>query len=498
MPRRYRFCRSRIALVVPIALLVAAPAVAQSADESSGTTSLVCASRAGERQTCAADTSKGVTLVTVLGTAVCEEGKTWGYDEQGIWVSDGCSAVFSAAPAKTPVGSYTPAGFKVADSSQGDLNIKLMTYVRYLNQEGFDESYTDAFGNVKTVDARNDIQLQKVNLQVLGWILRREFRYLAYVWTANTSQGLGAQVVVGGNLRYTFNQHLTIAGGIGSLPGTRSLEGNFPFWLPLDNRLIAEEFFRPSYTMGVWAEGRIVNGLEYAAMLGNNLSQLGVDAGQLDSGMDAVATSLAWMPTTGEFGRGFGDYAGHEEIATRFGIHFTRSDENRQSQPDTEAIENSQIRTSDGNVIFTIGLFGPDIAITDARYAMTAVDAGIKYQGFSLESEFYWRTVSDLRGPGTERLAFRELNDSGFKLEASAMAMPKTLQVYASGSKIYGEYGDPWDTRVGVNYYPFGNEIVRWNTEYLHVRRSPVGALSLPTLVGANGGVFYSSFMLNF
>jgi hypothetical protein len=38
---------------------------------------------------------------------------------------------------------------------------------------------------------------------------------------------------------------------------------------------------------------------------------------------------------------------------------------------------------------------------------------------------------------------------------------------------------------------------VRWNTEYLPVRRSPVGALSLPTLVGANGGVFYTSFMVN-
>jgi hypothetical protein len=33
-----------------------------------------------------------------------------------------------------------------------------------------------------------------------------------------------------------------------SLPGTRSVEGNFPFWLGIDTRLIADEFFRPSYT----------------------------------------------------------------------------------------------------------------------------------------------------------------------------------------------------------------------------------------------------------
>ncbi len=26
-----------------------------------------------------------------------------------------------------------------------------------------------------------------------------------------------------------------------------------------------------------------------------------------------------------------------------------------------------------------------------------------------------------------------------------AMVLPQSLQAYVSGSKIYGEYGDPWD-----------------------------------------------------
>ena len=461
-------------------------------------TMVVCAAKAAERQTCAADTSGGVSLIAVIGTAVCEQNTSWGYDETGIWVANGCAAVFAITTPPSAAGTYGPAGFKVADTRMGDLNIKLFSYVRYLNQQGFDDAYVDAFGQVKPIDARQDIQFQKVNLQTLGWIASRRLRYLAYVWTSNTSQGLGAQVVVGGNLKFAFNPHVTIGGGIGALPGTRSLEGNFPYWLPVDNRLMADEFFRPSYTMGIWAEGRITDGLEYIAMLGNNLSQLGVDAGQLDSGLDTVSMSLAWLPTTGEFGRGFGDYERHKQMATRIGIHFTHSDENRQSQPDTEAIENSQIRTSDGNIIFTPGLFGPDTAITDAQYAMTALDAGVKYRGLSLEGEAYWRSVSNLRGPNTALLPFTDLHDTGFKLESSAMVMPRVAQIYLSGSKIFGEYGDPWDFRAGVSYYPFENEIVRWNAEYLYVRRSPVGALSLPVLVGGNGPVFYSSFMVNF
>lgn len=460
-------------------------------------TQIVCGSKPGERQTCAASTGAGVTLVSVLGSAVCERGRTWDYDAAGIWVSDGCTAVFSV-PRPEPPDRYGPEGFRLAEAGMGSVNFKLLSYVRYLNQQGLDATYTDSFGTVKPIDRRQDTHLQKVNVQFLGWVANPKLRYLAYVWTTNTSQGLGAQVVVGGYLQYRFNEHIAVGGGIGALPGTRTLEGNFPFWLPLDNRLIAEEFFRPSYSQGVWAKGTIVAGLEYNAMLGNNLSQLGVDAGQLDSGMDTLSMSLVWMPTTREFGRGFGDFEHHDRVATRLGIHFTRSDENRQNQPDTEAIENTQIRISDGNIIFARDLFGEGITITDAKYQMMALDAAVKYAGMSVESEFYWRRVSNLRGLAMDRLPFRELNDSGLKVETSAMAMPKTLQIYASGSRIFGEYGDPWDMRVGVNYYPFKNEIVRWNAEYLQLRRSPVGALSLPSIVGANGPVFYTSFLVNF
>jgi len=241
-----------------------------------------------------------------------------------------------------------------------------------------------------------------------------------------------------------------------------------------------------------------VKGLDYQVMLGNNLSQLGIDAGQLDSGLNSLAMSLIWTPTTGEFGRGFGDYEQHQSVATLLGGHFTRSDEDRQSQPNQEAIENSQIRTSDGNVVFTPGLFGPGISINDVKYQMVAADAGIKYRGLSLESEFYWRRLSNFRGIGTDELPFREMNDSGFKVETSAMVVPKIVQAYVSGSKIFGQYGNPSDTRAGVNYHPFQNDIVWWNAEYLYLRHSPVGALSLPEPVGGNGPVFYTSFIVNF
>jgi hypothetical protein len=49
---------------------------------------VTCASQAGERQHCAADTSAGVALQNSTGTGECLLGKTWGYDDAGIWVPE--------------------------------------------------------------------------------------------------------------------------------------------------------------------------------------------------------------------------------------------------------------------------------------------------------------------------------------------------------------------------------------------------------------------------
>jgi len=58
---------------------------------------VICESKAGERQHCAADTSAGVLLVRVTSSASCLLGKSWGYDDQGIWVLDGCGGEFKVA-----------------------------------------------------------------------------------------------------------------------------------------------------------------------------------------------------------------------------------------------------------------------------------------------------------------------------------------------------------------------------------------------------------------
>jgi hypothetical protein len=398
-------------------------------------------------------------------------------------------------------GSYTPnLGYKVADTEYGDLNISIYTYVRYLNQLGLDPIYTDAFGNIKSVQRRQDFQIQKVQMKFLGWVLSEKFRYFLYAWTSNANQGQGAQVVLAGNVNYTFNKYITLSAGIRSLPGTRSVEGNFPFWLSVDSRMIADEYFRPSYTSGIWAAGEITDRLKYQVMLGNNMSTLGVSAAQLDNGLNTFSSALVWEPT-GEFsqgfsGQGWGDFEDHDKLATRLGIHLNRSDENKESQPNSEQFENTQLRLSDGSIIFTPDLFGKGITVTDATWKMTSFDGGLKYRGYSLEGEYYLRWIDNFRGPGTEGL--KSLFDHGFQLQGSAMVVPKTLQAYVGHSRVFGQFGRPWDFRFGVNWFPFKNKVIRWNAEGLYLYKSPVGYTSVPFAVGGRGMVFHTSFELAF
>jgi len=463
-----------------------------------------CTSTAGRREYCPATTSDGVALVKSTGDAPCLLGKTWGYDDTGIWVSDGCAGEFIAGQAtgeqekKKPLEYIPNVGFRLYTGEKGEIYFRLMSYVRYLNQRNLDPSYTDAFGATHPVQQRQDIQLAKFFAPFSGWFLTPKFRYYLYVWSSNASQGDPAQVVGAGNLSYVFNRYLTVGGGISALPTVRSTEGQFPYWLGVDGRLIADEFFRGSYTNGVWAKGDLFQKLKYNAMFATNLSILGVSASQIDNKMNTQSLAVTWLPTTGEFGLWgtFGDYDYHEKVATRVGAHWSHSLEDKQSQPSTNGIENSQIRLTDGSVVFTPDLFGKGIAVNTVDYKMTSIDAGIKYKGLSLEGEYYRRWLTDFTGVNTGGIP--DITDNGYQLQSSAMAVKNVLQVYLSGSQIFGNYGNPSEARVGGNWFFMKERGLRLNGEFIHVNHSPVGYTAYPMPVGANGNIFHINLEMNF
>ena len=112
------------------------------------------------------------------------------------------------------------------------MNVAIYTYVRYLNQMGQrPHLHVDAFGNREDTSERQEVQLLKVQIKFLGWLLDPKFRYFLYAWSSNATQGQGAQVVLAGNLNYNFNNHFTLrrrhhlAPGRAQLPRATSRSG---------------------------------------------------------------------------------------------------------------------------------------------------------------------------------------------------------------------------------------------------------------------------------
>src|SRR5688572_23522964 len=173
----------------------------------SGTMTLICASAGSERQHCQANTSSGILLSRSTGSGACLLGRTWGYDDAGVWVQDGCSAEFivaaagprapgassatqpasvasatavtatssaatasagtdvkeQAAPSHETYGYLDPGkGFLVGKTDLGELSISGYALVRYMNQMDDDEVFVDHLGRERPVDGREDIYSHRV------------------------------------------------------------------------------------------------------------------------------------------------------------------------------------------------------------------------------------------------------------------------------------------------------------------------------------------------
>jgi hypothetical protein len=496
-----------------VAIVVAAtPTYAQTAAPG---TVVSCSSNTGERQHCAADTSAGVALKQSTGSAACLLGKTWGYDGAGVWVADGCGGEFQlgqkagpgeAPPASPPAakpqepietwGEFTPGqGFLIGRGDAGQLSISGYALARYINQTPAGQTFTDHLGNVRPVDARNDIFSARVMVFLKGWVGSPKLIYALTLWTVNTTD----QRALFGVLGYQFHRKFSVYAGLNGLPGTRSMHGSHPYWLGHD-RVMADEFFRPYFGSGAWAQGELVPGFWYNAVVTNNSSALGVTASELDRDYTS-GVSVWWMPTTKEFGPrgGYGDWEMHEKVATRFGVSTTQSPEQRFTT-NTGGSDNTTIRLADSVNLFDTGALAPNVTVERADYRILSVDAGMKYKGFFLQAEYYNRWLDGFQADGP--LPVGEIHDTGFYVQGAFFPVPKKLEVYTATSQIFGDKSAGFDNSseymVGMNFYPANTRNHRLNLQLINVNRSPVSSSFGYYIGGQDGTSFAAGFSVFF
>ena len=389
-------------------------------------------------------------------------------DEAGRTEAD-TSAVADSVYSTSIAGEFRPAkGFDLVRTKRASLNISFYGLFRYMNQSP--GTFTDHLGRERTVKARNDLNWHRTFVWLTGFFYVPRFRYNISLWSLPTTQ----QTLLFGNLQYRFSPAFGVGVGIAPNLTARSVQGSWPFWGSSD-RQMAEDFFRGGFSSGFFVTGQPLQKFWYTASINTNISQLGTTAAN-DSRDMAYSASIAWRPTTGEFGPrgGLGDFEYHRKLATQFGISACHSRESRYAN-DTAPPNATQIKLSDGVNPFDADALAPGVTVQKLNYDEMAFDAGFKYRGFSFQSEYYVRKLSDFKATGP--LPLESLVDHGFQVQGMHMVVPRLIGVYFTYGRVFDDFDrNHWEVSGGASYYPSRSRSWRLNLHLIKIEKSPAAS----------------------
>jgi hypothetical protein len=398
----------------------------------------------------------------------------------------------AAAGKRLPLEAYYDRGMVLSTPDGAKVVFKLqlnhVSQFKYTNTLAVDKTFTDQLGREYEVLRRNDVQLTRDVFYFSGYVLtpKLDFAILIYTSTATLS------ATPAGYVGYAFNKMFALRLGFFSLPSVRSLTGTYPFFHGTD-RSMANNYVRPGFTQGIWAEGELFPGFSYIAMLGNALNTFEIPASLIDN-------TFAWAASVcydwNDFGKPWNDQEYHEAPALRIGTAFTFAPEDRLSDLSKETPENNSIFISSGLPLFQTGALAPGVTISLANYYLWAIDAGLKYRGLAFNTEFYQRWLNKFEADGP--LPMTSMHDWGFEASVGYFLLRGVLEPYARTSFIHGPFATPVEGGGGLNWYPFRNRILWVNVEGIGIKHSPFGSTLYPYAPGQTGFLFQSQFVLRF
>jgi hypothetical protein len=384
-------------------------------------------------------------------------------------------------------------GFVMVSGADPDQNPFLMrlnhvSQFRYTNTMAVDKTYHDHFGNEKEVQRRNDVQLVRDAFYFNGFAFDRRLDFNILVFTSSATLVATAAGYVG----FVFSKAFALRAGYFSLPAVRSLTGTYPFFHGND-RSMANNYMRPGFTQGVWANGEVLSGFNYIAMVGNSLNTLDIKASNIDH---HLAYSLSIWYDLNNFSKEWNDWEYHSELALRAGTAFTYSREDRLSNTDQKTPENNVSFISDGHLLFETGALAPGVTLQLADYYLSAIDVGIKYKGLAFNAEFYQRWFDRFRSDGP--LPLSSLYDWGFEASLGYFVLRSRLEPFLRSSFIRGNFKTAVEGAIGINWYPFATRWVWLTVEAIGVVNNPYASGYYVYSSGQTGLLIPVQFLLRF
>ncbi len=355
------------------------------------------------------------------------------------------------------------------DDTPFSFRVRSQNIFRYNGFERDATFWVDSAGNRLPIANSSYFGVPRGRLIFSGNALLPRLSYLLNIdYNSVTSNPIGFRAYV---MSYRFNRAVELSVGQGKVPGSREWLENAFAPLQGPDRSMATTFFRPSLSQGVWLTGQPLDGLRYHAMISNGFNTLNRQPNQLNNRM-CWSGSVWWEPW-GEFGRGYSDLQHHEEAAIRLGGSYTYAI-GRGSQSDTDAVENSPIRLSDGTLISAVGALAPGVTLQTYDISLAAIDLSYKYRGLGVSTELYFQKLLGLEGDGP--LPISSTGAFGGLVQAGYFLIPQKAEIYARTSFVTGDYGSGSEIASGFNWFFLrGQENLRFTFDASWLESSPAG-----------------------
>ncbi len=394
----------------------------------------------------------------------------------------------SLFPSALSAGYDPRRGFYVDSADKAfSLNIKGYMQVRYnLGARQTDNPNRQGF---QRRDDINAFEIERLFLAFYGHIHDPKVKYRIVVdggYTKGVEDGQWKTYYATVDYEYVKDQYFLA--GLMRLPfGGQAMTAGAV--LQMMDRSMAQYAFAPDRSIGIMAHGNLFDHrLTYFAAIANGVLNA-------EESIDTLDTNFAYFARTAYYLMGKGnslresrigyvesDLAYHKDPEWRIAGSFLFNDNNGDagtggppglfaSIPDRIArgrgIGGTALLTSRGTQVYTFSL-----------------DSGFKYRGFSVNAEYYLRTVDgETQFSQWELVTGRSdsVHQQGGHLQVGYFIVPKKFEVAARIGGVWDNGNDnAWEYGVGCNYFPFSSYNLRLGADLIRISEVVGGVSSSP------------------
>lgn len=370
---------------------------------------------------------------------------------------------------------------KAAETNEAfEMRITGRLQFRYSLFERVTDEWIDGTGTARPIQNRSDFEIERARLTFSGYALSPDLQY--FINLDGDTDDAHRILLHDMWFNYVFNRYFNLHIGKAMVPGSRDwLNGSTR--TRFVDRSLTTTFFRPDRSIGVFSTGEPLDNWYYEVQIANGIATSDLEFGEVDKNFAFSGTTF-WDPW-GNYGKGYVDLEWHENIAALVGTSFTYAGVQGRDVAGLPVQEFFALRLANGSRVIQEGLFAPGVSVSNLDFYLWAIDAAVKYKGFSANTELFYRWLADLQGNGP--IPVSTVYNYGFYTEAGYMIIPERFDFNVRTSQILGDFGYAAEYAGGFNYYILGTQKVKLATDVTRVVHSPTSNSGPGYRPGDNG-----------